>query len=157
MPQAENNPRPTRRHALAASLAAAAGGMALGAGLQLAAAGDARRALRVAHLTDMHVQPELRAGEGYAAALDSLERLDPPPAFIMTGGDASDGRLVALDLGGTASPSAAAMARPTAAAVGSPTPAAATPQPRMPSSGSALQVIGGAAVSARMDASADPR
>ena len=72
--------------------------------------------------------------------------------FIMTGGDASDGRLVALDLGGTSSPSAAAMARPTPAAVGSPTSAAATPQPRMPSSGSALQMIGGAAISARMNA-----
>jgi len=43
--------------------------------------------LRFAHLTDMHVQPERRGGEGYAAALRSLEKLDPKPAFIVTGGD----------------------------------------------------------------------
>ena len=43
--------------------------------------------LRLAHLTDMHVQPERRGGEGYAAALQSLARLDPPPDLIVTGGD----------------------------------------------------------------------
>jgi 3',5'-cyclic AMP phosphodiesterase CpdA len=35
----------------------------------------------------MHVQPERRAAEGYAAALDSLKKLDPAPQFIITGGD----------------------------------------------------------------------
>ena len=44
-------------------------------------------ALRFAHLTDMHVQPELRADQGYAAALRSLHKLDPLPQFIVTGGD----------------------------------------------------------------------
>jgi 3',5'-cyclic AMP phosphodiesterase CpdA len=44
-------------------------------------------ALRFAHLTDMHVQPELRAGDGYGAALRSLHKLDPVPQFIITGGD----------------------------------------------------------------------
>ena len=43
--------------------------------------------IRFAHLTDMHVQPERRAGEGYAAALRSLDKLDPPAQFIVTGGD----------------------------------------------------------------------
>jgi 3',5'-cyclic AMP phosphodiesterase CpdA len=43
--------------------------------------------VRFAHLTDMHVQPERRAGEGYAAALQSLQQLDPKPQFIITGGD----------------------------------------------------------------------
>jgi hypothetical protein len=44
-------------------------------------------ALRFAHLTDMHVQPELRADRGYAAALRSLHKLYPVPQFIITGGD----------------------------------------------------------------------
>ena len=44
-------------------------------------------ALRFAHLTDMHVQPELRAGQGYTACLRSLAKLDPVPQFIVTGGD----------------------------------------------------------------------
>jgi 3',5'-cyclic AMP phosphodiesterase CpdA len=43
--------------------------------------------LRLAHLTDMHVKPEARAGEGYAAALQSLAKLSPQPAFLVTGGD----------------------------------------------------------------------
>jgi 3',5'-cyclic AMP phosphodiesterase CpdA len=42
---------------------------------------------RVAHLTDMHVKPEARAGEGYAMALDSLKRLNPAPDILVTGGD----------------------------------------------------------------------
>src|SRR5262249_3762531 len=43
--------------------------------------------LRFVHMTDMHVQPELAAAEGYAAALDSLKTLDPQHAVIITGGD----------------------------------------------------------------------
>jgi len=42
---------------------------------------------RVAHLTDIHVQPERRAGEGYLAALASLEKLSPRADLIVTGGD----------------------------------------------------------------------
>lgn len=38
-------------------------------------------------MTDMHVKPEARAGEGFAAALESLKQLDPQPAFVVTGGD----------------------------------------------------------------------
>ena len=45
------------------------------------------RPFRVAHLTDMHVQPERRAGDGYVAALQSLEKLSPRPDLIVTGGD----------------------------------------------------------------------
>lgn len=47
----------------------------------------AGEAIRFVHLTDMHVQPERSAGAGYAAALRSLEKLDPKPQFIITGGD----------------------------------------------------------------------
>src|SRR5687767_168786 len=68
---------------------------ALGAGAVLTVGVDALRAqapvkspgLRVAHLSDMHVKPEAQNGEGYARALDSLKKLDPQPAFIVTGGD----------------------------------------------------------------------
>ena len=46
------------------------------------------RALRLAHITDIHVQPELRAPEGFAACLRDLEQLDPRPDLIINGGDA---------------------------------------------------------------------
>jgi Icc protein len=49
--------------------------------------GAEMKPFRIAHLTDMHVQPERRAGEGYTAALESLAKLTPPPDLIITGGD----------------------------------------------------------------------
>lgn len=78
--------RVTRRQVVASGLGA------YGASVLPAPAGAAEPSpsgpsLRFAHLTDMHVQPQLRGGEGYAAALDSLKRLDPPPQFVVTGGD----------------------------------------------------------------------
>lgn len=42
-------------------------------------------ALRVAHLTDMHIQPELRGGEGVAACLKHM--MEQRPALLLTGGD----------------------------------------------------------------------
>lgn len=45
------------------------------------------KAFRVAHLTDMHVQPERNAGEGFAQALRSLDKLNPKPDLLITGGD----------------------------------------------------------------------
>ena len=45
------------------------------------------RPYRIAHLTDMHVQPERRARQGYIAALESLQKLSPLPDLIVTGGD----------------------------------------------------------------------
>jgi 3',5'-cyclic AMP phosphodiesterase CpdA len=45
------------------------------------------RSLRIAHLTDTHVQPELRAGEGFAACLRHLATLKDKPDVIFTGGD----------------------------------------------------------------------
>jgi len=68
----------SRREAMAASLLAAGG---------VLAQQQKAKPIRIAHLTDMHVQPERRAGEGYAAALQSLAKLDPPPDFLVTGGD----------------------------------------------------------------------
>lgn len=46
-----------------------------------------RRALRVGHLTDIHVQPERAAAEGMAAALRHAQSLADPVQFIVTGGD----------------------------------------------------------------------
>src|SRR6266496_303325 len=75
---------PSRRSVIKAGIA---GGVILAARPTLGRDEAPRHGLRVAHLTDMHVQPELRAGEGYAAALESLKKLDPQPSFIITGGD----------------------------------------------------------------------
>jgi 3',5'-cyclic AMP phosphodiesterase CpdA len=46
-----------------------------------------RRVLRVAHLTDVHVQPELRAPEGMAACLRHVQELADRPDLILSGGD----------------------------------------------------------------------
>ena len=84
--------QPTRRQVITAG-AAACGFALLGkSGLAQLPSGTRRverpgAPLRFAHLTDTHVQPERRAGEGFAAALQSLAKLDPAPSFIITGGD----------------------------------------------------------------------
>jgi 3',5'-cyclic AMP phosphodiesterase CpdA len=50
--------------------------------------GSPRRSIRLAHLTDVHVQPELAAGRGFAAALHAVQKLAEPPELILGGGDA---------------------------------------------------------------------
>src|SRR5688500_17823319 len=77
---------PSRRDVMRGALGA---GAVLTVGVdQLRASQDAKPGgLRVAHLSDMHVKPEAQNGEGYARALDSLKKLEPQPAFIVTGGD----------------------------------------------------------------------
>jgi 3',5'-cyclic-AMP phosphodiesterase len=65
-------------------------GMGLGVGLTpraITAATPPTRALRIAHLTDVHVQPELNAGRGLAACLRHLSDQKDQPAFILFGGD----------------------------------------------------------------------
>jgi Icc protein len=44
-------------------------------------------AFRIAHLTDIHVQPELRAGEGFRQCMAVAHELEPRPDLILTGGD----------------------------------------------------------------------
>ncbi len=39
------------------------------------------------HLTDMHVQPELRAADGWKQCIAKVNALTPRPDFIITGGD----------------------------------------------------------------------
>ncbi len=44
-----------------------------------------RRALRIAHLTDVHVQPERKAGEGLSACLHHIQEQAKPELIIGTG------------------------------------------------------------------------
>ena len=53
----------------------------------LHAAGGRKRVLRVAHLTDIHVQPELRAAEGLAACLRHLQGQKDPAQLVLNTGD----------------------------------------------------------------------
>lgn len=46
-----------------------------------------KRVLRVAHLTDFHVQPELRAPEGMTSCLRHLQATAEKPDLILSGGD----------------------------------------------------------------------
>src|SRR4051812_18489658 len=69
----------SRRDALKASLLAGATGLFGSSGISIVSADEQPVAprrpggVRFAHLTDMHVQPEHRAGDGWAAALRSLQ------------------------------------------------------------------------------------
>ncbi len=83
------------------SLMRAGGLAALGAWIGIGGASTARaaspagalqpatraRALRFAHLSDLHIQPEKRATEGVAACLNHLSTHDAKPELIVTGGD----------------------------------------------------------------------
>ncbi len=67
----------------------AAAGLAGAAGLgwpTKALANERKRAIRVAHLTDVHVQPELRADEGMIACLRHVQALKDKPDLILFGG-----------------------------------------------------------------------
>jgi 3',5'-cyclic AMP phosphodiesterase CpdA len=81
----------TRRESMVTMGAAAAGALAWGATGRAAIADTAasvrKRAVRVAHLTDIHVEPEKRAGEGMAACFHHVQKLADKPALILTGGD----------------------------------------------------------------------
>src|SRR2546422_4185382 len=83
----------TRRQAVGVAGLAAAGALlpapfsgALGAPARVRA-GSAKRVLRLAHLTDIHVMPEKRAAEGLGACLDHVQSLADRPELILTGGD----------------------------------------------------------------------
>ncbi len=76
-----------RRNVLAGALAALGGSLWGRSATARAAATTAPAGFRFVHLTDIHVQPELRAAEGLAACLQAVNKLDPKPDFILTGGD----------------------------------------------------------------------
>lgn len=82
----------TRRDALKlGSVALGLGMFGLGtrvrADTPLVSASGRKRSFRLAHLTDIHVQPERGAGEGLAQCLDHIAALSDKPDFIATGGD----------------------------------------------------------------------
>jgi hypothetical protein len=64
-----------------------AGAAAPAAPIAPSVAGQRKRALRVAHLTDIHVQPERGAGDGFAACLHHVQSQPDRPDVIFTGGD----------------------------------------------------------------------
>jgi Icc protein len=68
-------------------LGAAAGITAAAAVAPAPARAERRRVTRIAHLTDVHVQPELSAGEGMAACLRHVQALQDRPDLLFTGGD----------------------------------------------------------------------
>lgn len=80
----------TRRAALKASGLLAAGA-ALGGFTSPARAQDRvssrKRALRVAHLTDLHIQPERKADSGVAACLRHVRAHKETPELVLLGGD----------------------------------------------------------------------
>src|SRR5262245_3279721 len=47
----------------------------------------AAEGFRFVHLTDVHIQPELAAAEGFAACIRAVEARRPRPEFLLTGGD----------------------------------------------------------------------
>jgi 3',5'-cyclic AMP phosphodiesterase CpdA len=78
----------SRRDFLSTSLVA---GVA-GAGLPVLAAPNRTRCLRIAHLTDLHIQPELDAVRGVASCFAHVQSIrekigDEGPDMIITGGD----------------------------------------------------------------------
>jgi len=70
-----------------AGLSAALGSGRLLHGQSLDQPREKQRVLRVAHLTDIHVQPERRAPEGLAACLKHVQDLKEKPDLILSGGD----------------------------------------------------------------------
>jgi len=62
-------------------------GRARAAQQALAAGSATSGTLRIAHITDMHIQPERRAGQGVSACLAHIAKLDRRPDLILSGGD----------------------------------------------------------------------
>lgn len=78
----------TRRFLMQAGLAGVAAAPSV---IASAATSPGKRSLRIAHLTDIHVQPELESAKGLAACFAhvqaSPERGEAAPDLIITGGD----------------------------------------------------------------------
>jgi hypothetical protein len=82
-----NPPSLDRRSLMLGSAAAAVGMLASHTAAQMAPSPNPRRrSLRIAHLTDVHVQPERSGGQGFAAALQHVQSVARPD-LILFGGD----------------------------------------------------------------------
>ncbi len=77
----------TRREAFRITLGAGAAALGIPALVSARPARARTRVARIAHLTDLHIQPERRAAEGVAACLRHVRALPDPPELIVTGGD----------------------------------------------------------------------
>jgi len=81
-------PGPNRRNAIAAMLAAGATGPLVRAGDPPPVDRPSGETLRIAHLTDAHVDGRKGSAEGLAACLRHVRSLDPAPSLILNTGDA---------------------------------------------------------------------
>ncbi len=77
----------SRRQLLTASATLVAAGSVPDSASGRTRSGEARRVLRIGHLTDVHVQPERAAREGFAAALHHLQNQTDKPDLVLFGGD----------------------------------------------------------------------
>ena len=77
----------TRRTIMASGAAGLALGVLNPALGETTATEGRKRVLRLAHLTDTHVQPEKKAGEGLATCLNHVQNQSDPPSMIIFGGD----------------------------------------------------------------------
>lgn len=68
-------------------ISSAATGIGLTLPIRFSSNSAPKRSLRIAHLTDIHVQPEGAAPKGMARALESVHNLSDKPDLIITGGD----------------------------------------------------------------------
>jgi len=84
-------PKLNRRHFAQAT---GAGAVAFGLGLTATQASLARsfheNSFRFVFLPDIHLMKDRKAPQGMAAALQDVQKLDPQPAFLVTGGDLID-------------------------------------------------------------------
>ncbi|PTX99666.1 metallophosphoesterase [Verrucomicrobia bacterium LW23] len=97
-PQSHMHRRSFLRRAAAgvAGLAGLSGlGGAVAASAALASGSSRTRTLRIAYLTDVHMQPERRAPEGLAACLRHMQALPDKPALVLGGGDFIHGAMAA--------------------------------------------------------------
>lgn len=83
----KSHERPSRRTMIASSAAAMTVGAVAPAVGQAIVESRPRRVMRLAHLTDVHVQPERKAGEGFATCLQQVQAQADPPSMIIFGGD----------------------------------------------------------------------
>ncbi|MCH2133397.1 MAG: metallophosphoesterase [Phycisphaerales bacterium] len=79
--------RTTRRSIMATGTAGLALGLIGTSTAQDTTPAPRKRVLRLAHLTDTHVQPERDAGRGFATCLKQVQADPDPPSMILFGGD----------------------------------------------------------------------